>query len=67
MKKEKDRSRLFVMIQERIKRRAKVCLEEPDLSEICDYADDLIEDTYAGTEPSREEVKQGLLILKELM
>jgi hypothetical protein len=67
MLKEKDRSILFVMIQERIKKRAKVALKEPDLSEVCDYADDLIEDTYAGTEPSREEVKQGLLILKELI
>jgi len=66
MKNNKDRSRLFLMIQEKIKKRAKTYFEEEHAKQICDYADFLIKETEDGVKPKLSEIEKSLLNLKEL-
>lgn len=62
----KNRSKLFIMLQKKIQKRAKSFLEEEQAKEICDIANDLIKDTYARMKPTNKECKECLLILNNL-
>jgi DNA-binding MarR family transcriptional regulator len=67
MTKNKDRSKLFVTIQEKIKKKAKAYFEEEHAKQICDYANFLIKETYEGIKPKVREIKRSLSNLKDLM
>jgi Holliday junction resolvase len=67
MLKNKDRSRLFVMIEKKLQKKAKAYFEKEDADEICAYSDDLIEETEKGKTKDNNDVKLSLSDLKELM
>jgi len=73
----KDRLRLFNMVQNKIKKKAKIYLEEPDAIIICDYADLLMEqnnikqDNFKKNDEKMQinlekEIKESLEILQNL-
>ena len=73
----KDRLTLFNMIQDKIKKKAKICLEEPDAIIICDYADLLLkqnnikQDNFKKNDEKiqinlEKEIKESLQILQNL-
>ena len=73
----KDRSRLFNMIQDKIKKKAKIYLDEPNAIIICDYADLLMEqnnikqDNFKKNDEEmrvnlEKEIKESLEILQNL-
>lgn len=63
----KDRSKLFIMIEQKIQKKAKAYFEKEDADEICDYSDEMIEATNDGKSRDDKDCKKGLIILKELM
>ena len=67
MAKNKDRSRLFIMIEKKLQKKAKAYFEKEDAAEICAYSDDLIEATNKGETRENEDAKLALSNLKELM
>lgn len=63
----KDRSKLFIKLQQKIKKRAQSFLEEENSKEICNLADEAIEETKIGRKRGWKDCKRSLLILKDLM
>ena len=63
----KDRSKLFVMIERKIQKKAKACFEKEDADKICAYSDEMIEAIRNGEAANEEDCDESLLILKELM
>ena len=65
--KEKNRAKLFMMIERKIQKKAKACFEKEDVDEICDYSDEMIEATKNGESRDDRDCKEGLIILKDLI
>lgn len=63
----KDRSKLFVMIERKIQKKAKACFEKEDADKICAYSDEMIQATRNGESRDDSDCDESLLILKELM
>lgn len=66
MMSEKDRNRLFLLIQRKIKKLAKNNLEEEHCIIVCDFADDEIEYTRISEGRDNEDCYWSLEILEEL-
>jgi len=65
MMSKKNRNKLFLLIQQRIKKLAKN-LEEEHCNIVCDFADDEIENTKLSEERDNEDCHWSLEILQEL-
>lgn len=65
--KDKNRSRLFIMIERKIQKKAKAYFEKEEADEICAYSDEMIEATKNGESRDDKDCKEGLIILKELI
>lgn len=65
--KDKNRSRLFIMIERKLQKKAKAYFEKEDAEEICAYSNQMIEETENGESRDDKDCKEGLIILKELM
>jgi hypothetical protein len=67
MLKDKDRSKLFIMIEKKLQKKAKAYFEKEDADEICAYSEDLIEMTEKGEIRDNDDTKLFLSNLRELM
>ena len=65
--KEKNRAKLFMMIERKIQKKAKACFEKEDVDEICDYSDEVIKVTKNGKTVNDADCYEGLIILKDLI
>ena len=63
----KDRSKLFIMIERKLQKKAKAYFEKEEAEEICALSDEMIEATRNGESRDDRDCKESLLILKELM
>lgn len=63
----KDRSKLFVMIERKLQKKAKAYFDKEDVDEICAYSNQMIEETENGESRDDKDCEEGLIILKELM
>ena len=66
MMSEKNRNSLFLLIQKKIKKLAKINLEEEHCNIVCDFADDEIEYTRISEGRDNEDCYWSLEILEEL-